>query len=104
MHGSCQVVMEPEFHCPMANDACARRMFGFIILPPVRCDRGVPMNFANTKDESLLTFYESVRRQVEADRHEKYRFTGNSAKEYAERLREEMDRRKLRFKPIDWPL
>ena len=75
-----------------------------LLYPPVRCDRGVPMNFANTKDESLLTFYESVRRQVEADRHEKYRFTGNSAKEYAERLREEMDRRKLRFKPIDWPL
>jgi hypothetical protein len=62
------------------------------------------MNFANTKDESLLTFYESVRRQVEADRHGKYKFAGKSAKEYAERLREEMDRRRLRFKPIDWPL
>jgi hypothetical protein len=59
------------------------------------------MNLA--KDESLLAFYESVRRQVEADRHAKYRFAGKSAKEYAERLREEIDRRRLRFTPIEWP-
>ena len=60
------------------------------------------MNFANTKDESLLAFYESVRQQVEADRHGKHRFTENSVREYANRLREEMDRRRLRFNPIDW--
>jgi hypothetical protein len=59
------------------------------------------MNFG--RDESLLIFYESVRRQVDADRYERYRFTGKSVKEYAERLREEMNRRRLRFTPIEWP-
>lgn len=55
-------------------------------------------------DQSLLTFYESVRRQVEADRRlgGRHRFVGEKAKQYAEELREEMDRRKLRFVPIDW--
>jgi len=62
------------------------------------------MNFSNTKDESLLHLYESVRRQVEADIQSggRYRFAGDSAKQYAHRLSEEMDRRRLRFTPIDW--
>lgn len=62
------------------------------------------MSFLNTKDDSLLVFYESIRRQVEADMHSggRYRFAGESARRYAERLREEMDRRRLRFTPIDW--
>jgi hypothetical protein len=62
------------------------------------------MNFSNAKDESLLHFYESVRRQVEADRQSggRYRFAGESARQYADRLREEMDRRRLQFTPIDW--
>jgi hypothetical protein len=63
------------------------------------------MNFSNATDESLVTFYESVRRQVQADRTSgpRYRFVGDTAKQYADRLREEMDRRRLLFKPIDWP-
>ena len=63
------------------------------------------MNFLNATDESLITFYESVRRQVQADRASsaRYRFLGDTAKQYADRLREEMDRRRLLFKPIDWP-
>ena len=62
------------------------------------------MNFANAKDDSLLVFYESVRRQVEADACNggRYRFVGASALEYAERLRNEMDRRRLKFTPINW--
>ena len=32
----------------------------------------------------------------------RYRFVGESARQYAERLREEMDRRRLKFTPIDW--
>jgi hypothetical protein len=31
-----------------------------------------------------------------------YRFIGESVKQYADRLSEEMDRRRLRFTPIDW--
>jgi len=66
--------------------------------------RGVTMNFSHTKDDNLLVFYESVRRQVEADASSggRYRFVGEMARQYAERLREEMDRRRLQFTPIDW--
>ena len=59
------------------------------------------MNFANSKDETLLRFYENVRDQVQADSG-KYRFAGDGVKQYADKLREEMDRRRLRFTPIDW--
>jgi hypothetical protein len=63
------------------------------------------MTFEKSRDETLLHFYESVRRQVEADRLAGggYRFVGDSTKQYADRLREEMDRRRLRFTRIDWP-
>jgi hypothetical protein len=62
------------------------------------------MNFANTKDENLAVYYESVRQQVVADIRAggRYRLIGDSVKQYADRLREEMDRRGLRFTPIDW--
>ena len=62
------------------------------------------MNFSQSKDERLLAFYENVRRQVEIDQRSgaKYRFAGEGVKQYAEQLREEMDRRRLQFTPIDW--
>jgi hypothetical protein len=63
------------------------------------------MLFENARDESLLHFYESVRRQVEADRQSggRFRVVGESARRYAQTLREEMDRRRLHYTPIDWP-
>jgi hypothetical protein len=63
------------------------------------------MNFAHSKNESLLHFYESVRRQVEADKLSggRYRFAGDAAKQYADQIREELERRRLQFTPIDWP-
>jgi len=62
------------------------------------------MNFDNTADESLVAYYENARRQVDADIKSggSYRFIGESVKQYADRLGEEMDRRRLRFTPIDW--
>jgi hypothetical protein len=62
------------------------------------------MNFSNVRDESLTAFYESVRRQVQADMQsgERYRFVGESTRQYADTLREEMDRRRMKFTPIDW--
>jgi hypothetical protein len=62
------------------------------------------MNFSQASDESLIAFYENVRRQVQADMQSggRYRFAGESMKQYADTLREEMDRRRLRFTPIDW--
>jgi hypothetical protein len=63
------------------------------------------MDFANTKDESLIVFYENIRRQVEADMQSggRYRFIGESVRQYADRLRQEMDQRRLRVTPIEWP-
>jgi hypothetical protein len=64
------------------------------------------MNFLQTKDERLLAFYENIRRQVDLDMRAggRYRFAGEGVKQYADKLREEMDRRRLRFTPIDWNL
>jgi len=63
------------------------------------------MDFSNSKDERLLHLYESVRQQVELDNLAggRYRFAGESVKEYAERLRAEVDRRNLHFSRIEWP-
>ena len=62
------------------------------------------MNFSQSKDERLLAFYENVRRQVSMDMRAggRYRFAGEGVKQYAEQLREEMERRRLQFTPIDW--
>jgi hypothetical protein len=62
------------------------------------------MNFSQSKDERLLAFYENVRQQVELDRRagSRYRLVGDGVKQYADRLREEIERRRLRFTPIDW--
>ncbi len=62
------------------------------------------MEFAQSKDDRLLEFYENVRRQVELDIQAggQYRLAGEGVKKYAERLREEMDRRRLHYTRIDW--
>jgi hypothetical protein len=61
-------------------------------------------NLFDLTDDSLLAFYESVRRQVAADsKLGGRRLAGATVKEYASRLKAELDRRRLRVKPIDWP-
>jgi hypothetical protein len=66
--------------------------------------RAMKMNFSQMKDERLLAFYENIRRQVDLDMRAggSYRLAGNGVKQYADRLREEMDRRRLQFTPIVW--
>jgi hypothetical protein len=61
------------------------------------------MNYPQMKDERLLAFYGNVRQQVALDAGSRYRFAGDGVRAYADKLREEMDRRRLRFTPIDWP-
>ena len=61
------------------------------------------MNFFQMKDESLLVFYEAVRQQVILDGDNYHRLAGEGVRAYADRLSEEMYRRRLRFTPIDWP-
>jgi hypothetical protein len=62
------------------------------------------MNFSQTKDERLLAFYKNIRHQVHLDVQldSQHRLVGDGVKKYADKLREEMDRRRLRFTPIDW--
>ena len=62
------------------------------------------MSFSQMKDERILAFYENVRRQVELDKQAggRYRFAGHGVKQYAEKLREQLDLRRLRYSAIDW--
>lgn len=61
-------------------------------------------NLQNMTDESLLAYYESIRRQVAADQQlgARYRLVGGTVKQYAEHLKDEIRRRQLTFKPIEW--
>ena len=63
------------------------------------------MALQDLTDESILKLYESIRQQVAADVRlgSKHRLLGETAKQQAERLREELERRRLSFTPIDWP-
>jgi hypothetical protein len=66
------------------------------------------MNLGNRADESLLHYYESIRREVEADRKAAslvaghFFAAGDSVKKYATDLCDEMTRRRLQFTPIEW--
>ncbi len=65
---------------------------------------GVSMSFERLSDESVSRFYESIRQQAEADRKHKHRFTDSSSvRERADKLRQEMIKRRLQHSPISWP-
>ena len=55
-------------------------------------------------DESIRRLYNSIREQVAQDVRSgsPHRFMGEPARQQAERLRAEMDRRRLKFTPIEW--
>jgi hypothetical protein len=62
------------------------------------------MSVETMSDESLARYFENVRQQVEADRVHKPRLTGSSTvRQYADRLRDELIRRRLQHSPITWP-
>jgi hypothetical protein len=58
----------------------------------------------NLSDESIRRLYDNIQEQVALDVRSgsRHRFMGETARQQAERLREEMDRRRLQFKRIDW--
>jgi hypothetical protein len=59
--------------------------------------------FVQLRDESILLLYENIRGQVAAERGLRHKFlTGESVKEHAEKLREELVRRRLQHVPIEW--
>jgi hypothetical protein len=62
------------------------------------------MALQHLSDESVLTLYENIREQVSADIRlgSQHRLLGETARQQELRLREELERRGLRFTPIDW--
>jgi hypothetical protein len=61
------------------------------------------MSVAHLKDETVLRFYENIRKQVEAERYLPRKFmTGESVKQYSATLLNELNRRRLQHDPIDW--
>lgn len=62
------------------------------------------MNFESSKDESLLVLWESVRGQVMADQATggRHRVAAANVRVYADQLRSQLDKRGLRYAPIQW--
>jgi hypothetical protein len=54
-------------------------------------------------DETLLRYYEDIRGHVSTDIRSGHRFLGQAAKERANLLLTEIQRRKLSISPINWP-
>jgi hypothetical protein len=62
------------------------------------------MSIEKMPDERVKIFYENIRQQVEAERDLKYRLmSSRSIRQYADQLRDELIKRRLRHTPIDWP-
>ena len=62
------------------------------------------MSVERMPDERLTHFYDNIRQQVEADRAHKHQFTaGPTVRQYADQLRSEMVKRRLKYSPIEWP-
>jgi hypothetical protein len=62
------------------------------------------MSVESMPSERIAHYYESIRRQVEADRGQKHQFMANSTvREYADKLQSEMIKRRLGHSPIEWP-
>jgi hypothetical protein len=62
------------------------------------------MSIESMPDERLILFYEDIRRHVEADRAYKQQFMASpTVRNYADQLRSEMIKRRLKHSPIEWP-
>jgi hypothetical protein len=58
---------------------------------------------SDLSDEGLLRYYDSIRKQVEADKGNKHKFmTSDAIKAHADSLRLELYKRRLPHAPIDW--
>jgi hypothetical protein len=61
------------------------------------------MSVESMPSERLAHYYESIRRQVEADRGQKHQFTANATvREYADKLQSELIKRRVRHSAIEW--
>ena len=57
-------------------------------------------------DETILKLYDNIREQASADLRlgGRHRLLGEAARQHAERLREELDRRHVQYSAIVWGL
>ena len=63
------------------------------------------MSVEHMPDQRLAHFYENIRQQVEADRANKHQFMAHpTVRQYADKLRAEMIKRRLHHSAIDWPV
>ncbi|MGQ7500619.1 hypothetical protein ACTGXZ_11210, partial [Streptococcus suis] len=69
---------------------------------PPRHD-GSPMPFEKLSDHFVLLMYEGIRAEVHADSLTGMRLLGDQARQRAEDLRQEIERRGLFCAPIAWP-
>ena len=65
--------------------------------------RGRDEFFSNERRAPFVVLRECSATSRIRDGKSRYRFAGEGVKAYADKLRDEMDRRRLRFTPIDWP-
>lgn len=61
------------------------------------------MPFENLSDQFIVHMYESIRDEVLADATSGVRLVGEPARDRAEQLRQEIERRGLFCAPIEWP-
>jgi hypothetical protein len=77
-----------------ANEPCSPRgVFALMMRPQ------------NLTDKSLIALYESLRKQTNMAANGaglRSHVIGQNTRDYAERLRAEMERRQLQFTPIEW--
>lgn len=64
---------------------------------------GAQMPFENLSDQFIVHMYESIRDEVLADATSGVRLVGEPARDRAEQLRQEIERRGLFCAPIEWP-
>lgn len=76
-----------------------------VIVTHHRCRMSFTMRPKSLTDKSLIALYESLRKQTTIDANGaglRSRVIGQNTKDYAEKLRAEMERRQLLFTPIEW--
>jgi hypothetical protein len=62
------------------------------------------MSVENMPDDRIIHFYENIRQQVEADKANEHQFMTNpTVRQYADSLRSEIIKRRLKHSPIEWP-
>lgn len=62
------------------------------------------MSIEKLPDDCVVRYYENIRTQIHADHKSggRYGLIGEPVRQYAQRLRDEIDKRRLNCRPIDW--